>query len=59
MNMNDKKVEQLIATLEKYKKQLVKDQNKSKNFLKDAGILTPKGKFTKNYKHLCTPPGRA
>ena len=58
MIMNDKKVEQLIATLEKYKKQLAKDQRKSKAFLKDAGILTPKGRFTKNYKHLCTQPGQ-
>lgn len=57
--MNDKNIKQLVAKLEKYKSQLIKNESKSKTFLKNAGILTPKGNFTKNYKHLCTQPGQA
>lgn len=54
--MNDKKIDQLVAKLEKYKLELSKDENKSKAFLINAGILTKKGMVNKNYKHLCIRP---
>ncbi len=53
--MEDKKVDELVAKLEKYKIELSKSPEKSKQFLIDAGILTQKGKLSKNYKHLCIP----
>jgi len=57
--MNNKKIEQLIASFKNFKTQVTKDEHKSKEFLQRAGILTPKGKFTKHYKHLCTQPEQA
>lgn len=53
--MEDKKVDELVAKLEKYKEELAKSAEKSKQFLVDVGIITPNGNLTKNYKHLCIP----
>jgi hypothetical protein len=49
--MEDKKVDELVAKLEKYKEELAKSAEKSKKFLVDVGIITAKGNLAKNYKH--------
>ncbi len=53
--MEDRKVDELVAKLEKYRIELTKSQKKSKKFLVDVGVITPNGKLAKNYKHLCIP----
>ena len=53
--MEDKKVDELVAKLEKYKVELTKSAERSKKFLVDVGVITPNGNLAKNYKHLCIP----
>jgi hypothetical protein len=53
--MDDKKVQALVAKLEQYRLQLTTDEEKSKAFLVEVGVLTSKGNLSKNYKHLCIP----
>lgn len=51
--MTDIKVDSLIQKLEKYKARVSKSEQKSKEFLIDAGVVTPKGNLKNNFKHLC------
>ncbi|MFI5163391.1 MAG: hypothetical protein ACHQHN_19080 [Sphingobacteriales bacterium] len=53
--MTDIKVNSLIQKLEKYKVRVSKSKQKSKEFLVEAGVVTPKGNLKNNFKHLCIP----
>ncbi len=57
--MSDVKVDSLIQKLEKYRDRISKSEQKSKQFLVDAGIVTPKGNLKGNFKHICIPPEQA
>lgn len=50
--MNDMQIDELIQKLEKYRVRLSKSKKKSRQFLVEAGILTPKGNLKNNFKHL-------
>ena len=57
--MTDTKVDSLIQKLEKYRVRISKSEQKSKQFLVDAGIVTPKGNLKNNFKHICIPQEQA
>ena len=57
--MSDIKVDSLIQKLEKYRDRISKSEQLSREFLIKAGIVTPKGNLTKNYKHICIHPAQA
>lgn len=57
--MTDIKVDSLIQRLEKYRDRLSKSEKKSKTFLVEAGIITPKGNLKNGFKHLCIPQEQA
>jgi hypothetical protein len=57
--MTDIKVDSLIQKLEKYRDRISKSEQKSKKFLVDAGIVTPKGNLKNNFKHICIPREQA
>jgi len=57
--MTDTKVDSLIQKLEKYRVRISKSEQKSKKFLVDAGIVTPKGNLKNNFKHICIPQEQA
>jgi len=53
--MTDIKVDSLIKKLEKYRVRVSKSEQKSKEFLVDAGVINLKGNLTTNFKHLFIP----
>lgn len=53
--MSDKKTQEVINKLEKYRETLVDNKSASKELLLKAGIINSKGDLTSNYKHLCIP----
>jgi hypothetical protein len=51
--MTDIKVDGLIQKLEKYRDRIAKSEQKSREFLVEAGVVTPKGNLKGNFKHIC------
>ena len=56
--MKDKEIKDLVKTLEKYRNELGKSEEKSRKFLIQTGIITEKGNLRKPYKNLCIPQER-
>jgi hypothetical protein len=46
---------ELLEALQKKKLELSRSPKKSRKFLVELGIVTPKGNLKKNYRHLCIP----
>jgi hypothetical protein len=57
--MKDKEIKDLVKTLEKYRNELGKSEEKSRKFLVQTGIITEKGNLRKPYKNLCIPQEQA
>jgi hypothetical protein len=55
--MSGKEKQEFSAILKQYKERLSGNTNASRQFLIDAGIITPKGNLRGPYKHLplCIP----
>lgn len=53
--MEDKKVQQLLRELEKYRLELSGNVAASKEFLVDSGIINHDGELEDNFKNLYTP----
>lgn len=47
--MNNKEHKEYIEALKKYATTMLKSEEKTKEFLRDAGIHTPTGRLTKHY----------
>ncbi len=57
--MSDRERKDYLTRLEQLGKKLAEDPIAAKQFLVDAGIITPKGNLRKPYKNLCIPQGQA
>lgn len=59
--MSEKEKREFSAILQQYKEKLSGDKEASRQFLVDAGIITPKGNLREPYKHLtlCIPRDQA
>lgn len=56
--MKEKERIELIKDMEKFCKEISKSKELSRDFLVQAGIITPRGNLRKPYRHLCIALGR-
>lgn len=54
----NKEIEEFLIAMEKYKVEVSKTEESSRNFLIELGVITKKGNRTKHYKNLCIPDMR-
>jgi len=57
--MTEEEREDLLKSMEKYKKMLSGNQKASRELLVRIGIYTAKGNLKKNYRNLCIQPDQA
>lgn len=53
--MSDKQFSSYLEAFKTYSKEVTSSKEKSKKFLKDAGIYNSRNKLDKKFKNLCIP----